>query len=236
MRLIKKIFILSQFHLWFYGLCKGIAANIELLPLLKKIKKINTLIDIGSNKGQFILLCLKVFPKIRIYSFEPIKEILKKQKNFFKFRKNIFYFNFGVGDKNKHINFFITNRIDSSSFLKINNFKNYNKNYDIIEKRKLKITKINTIFKKKKLIKPILMKIDVQGYELEVLKGASKILTKIDYILLEVSKNQMYKTQPLENEIIKFLKVKRFIILDKGKWTRIVNTNFYQRDILLKRK
>ncbi len=80
------------------------------------------------------------------------------------------------------------------------------------------------------------MKIDVQGYELEVLKGASKILTKIDYLLLEVSKNQMYKTQPLENEIIKFLKVKRFIILDKGKWSRIVNTNFYQRDILLKRK
>ena len=233
---MKKIFILSQSYLWVYGLFMGVAANIELLPLLYKIKRINTLIDIGSNKGQFILLCLKFFSKIKVYSFEPIKEILKKQKKFFKFYTKIFYYNLGVGSINKHSIFFITNRIDSSSFLKINNVKNFSKNYDITEKRKIKIATLDRILGKKKLDRPILMKIDVQGYEFEVLKGASKILRKIDYLLLEVSKNQMYKTQPIENKIINFLKKNSFIILDRGKWTKIVNTNFYQRDILLKRR
>ena len=104
MKFLKKIFILSQNFLWIYGLFKGVAANIELLPLLKKIKKINTLIDIGSNKGQFILLCLKFFPNPIVYSFEPIKEIFKKQKNFFEFKKKIYAFNFGIGNKNKNLN------------------------------------------------------------------------------------------------------------------------------------
>tara|TARA_A100000164_G_scaffold374039_1_gene406358 strand:+ start:905 stop:1045 length:141 start_codon:yes stop_codon:yes gene_type:complete len=46
MRFLKKILILSQSIIWIYGLLRGVAANIELLPLLKKIKKVNTLIDI----------------------------------------------------------------------------------------------------------------------------------------------------------------------------------------------
>ena len=70
MRLLKKIFLLSLSPLWICGLIKGVAANIELLPLINKIKKLNTVIDIGSNKGQFILLCLKFFPKIKIYPCE----------------------------------------------------------------------------------------------------------------------------------------------------------------------
>ena len=53
MKILKKIFILLQSKLWFYGLLNGVAANIELKNFLKKINSINTLVDIGSNKGQF---------------------------------------------------------------------------------------------------------------------------------------------------------------------------------------
>ena len=142
MRFLKKIFILSQSFLWIYGLFRGVAANIELLPLIKKIKKINTIIDIGSNKGQFVLLCSKYFPKAIIYSFEPIKELVKKQKNFLHFKKKIFFFNCGIGSKNKDFNFLITKRTDSSSFLTINKLNNYNKDYFVKEKRNIKIRKL----------------------------------------------------------------------------------------------
>ena len=234
MRLLKKTLILSQSLLWFYGLLKGVAANIELLPLVKRIKKINTLIDIGSNKGQFILLCLKFFPKIKIYSFEPIKEILERQKNFFKFKK-MNTFNFGIGNKKKNLNFFITKRKDSSSFLTFNASDHYNSDYLSIEKRSIKIRKLDQILKNKNLIRPILIKIDVQGYELEVLKGAIKILSKTDYLLVEVSKNRMYNKQAVEKDVINFLKNKKFVILKSSKWVRIKNTKFIQRDILFKK-
>lgn len=236
MRFIKKISILFQNFLWCYGVFKGVAANIELLPFIKKIKKINTLIDVGSNKGQFILLCIKFFPNLLIYSFEPIKEALIKQKNLLSFKNNIYFYNTGIGNKNKIINFFITNRADSSSFLTINKSKNYNKNYYVKEKRKIKIQKLDQILNNKKLIKPVLIKIDVQGFELEVLKGSKKILPNIDYLLLEVSKNQMYNKQAIELEIINFLKKEKFRIMESSKWKKINNTEFMQRDILFKRK
>ena len=53
-----------------------------------------------------------------------------------------------------------------------------------------------------------------------------------DYILLEVSKNEMYKNQPKEGKIINFLRKNNFKIFKSNKWTTIKNTNFEQRDIL----
>ncbi len=235
MRLLRKIFILSLSPLWLYGLTRGVAANIELLPLINKIKKLNTIIDIGSNKGQFILLILKFFPKIKIYSFEPIKEFFEKQKNLFNFRGNILFFNYGIGSKNKNLNFFITERADSSSFLTINKLGSYNNDYLVKEKRNIKIRNLDQILKNKNLKKPALIKIDVQGFELEVLKGAKQILTKVDYILLEVSKNRMYHKQPIEREIVNFLKRKKFKPSKALQWLKIKNTNFMQRDILFER-
>ena len=77
----------------------------------------------------------------------------------------------------------------------INSSGNYNNDYFVKEKRNIKIRNLDQILKKKKLIKPILIKIDVQGFELEVLKGAKQILSKVDYIILETSKNRMYNKQ-----------------------------------------
>ena len=75
MTLVKKILALMRYKLWFKGLLNGIPATIELEKLLKDIKVPETIIDIGSNKGQFILLMEELFPNKMVYSFEPIIEI-----------------------------------------------------------------------------------------------------------------------------------------------------------------
>ena len=59
---------------------KGVSPLFELSKLLKKINTIETLIDVGSNKGQFILITKKFFPNISIHSFEPLNEELSIQK------------------------------------------------------------------------------------------------------------------------------------------------------------
>ena len=77
---------------------------------------------------------------------------------------------------------------------------------------------------------------DVQGYELEVLKGSNNLLKITDYLLLEVSENEMYQNQPTEKIIIEYLKDLNFNIFKANDWLNIKNTNFNQRDVLFYKK
>jgi len=181
------------------------------------------------------ILIEKMFPGRTAYSFEPIKEMMDKQKKFFSFKKNIYFYNFALGSEASLKNFFITLRKDSSSFLKINEVNNQNKNYNIKENRPIQINTLDDCFENKNIKQPILIKIDVQGYELEVLKGSELMLKQTEYILLEVTESEMYKTQATEELIIKFLKKFNFRVMKTSKWNFIKKTNFKQRDILFKK-
>ncbi|MDA9839113.1 FkbM family methyltransferase, partial [Candidatus Pelagibacter sp.] len=81
-----------------------------------------------------------------------------------------------------------------------------------------------------------LIKIDVQGYEFEVLKGSSDILKQTKYIIIEVSENEIYKGQCLAYEIIEHLKNINFIITKETKAYKISGSEFKQRDILFTNK
>ena len=163
-----KLFKIIKNKTWRKGLLRNIAANIELENLVKDLN-FETVIDVGSNKGQFILLIEGIYKNKKIFSFEPIEYILKKQIEFFKNNKNIFFYNFALGSNSKFKKFYITKRKDSSSFLKVENSKN--KDFKIIEEKNVEIKTLDETFSKINLISPILLKIDVQGFELEVLKG-----------------------------------------------------------------
>ena len=183
---------------------KGVSPVFELDPLLRVLPKINNLIDIGSNKGQFALLARSHFPNLKIYSFEPLKEELKKQKEILG-NNNISYFNFALGDTIKNIKINIVSRRDSSSIL--NPIEKYSQDYKKISVRSIHVDKLDNILKNKNLKSPNLLKIDVQGYELRTLKGAKNSLKKIDYIIIEISYMKMYENQVLAKDLKKFLSV-----------------------------
>ena len=236
MNFLKKIYNLCKSKIWLKGMLSGIYATIELKELIKGIKTPETIIDIGSNKGQFILLIEKIYPNKNIYSFEPIKEMINKQKKFFAYKNNIIFHNVALGSSTTLKEFLITARMDSSSFLKIVSDKNKSKNYDIVENRNIQINTLDNLLINEKISHPVLIKIDVQGYELEVLRGANNLLKKTDYLLLEVSKNEMYQNQPIEKVIVEYLKNLNFDILKSNNWSKVQNTNFYQRDIIFYKK
>jgi hypothetical protein len=51
------------------------------------------------------------------------------------------------------------------------------------------------------------LNIDVQGYELEVLKGAKKCLENVYYIIVEVNRAELYQDCPMIGDIDDFLSV-----------------------------
>jgi FkbM family methyltransferase len=178
----------------------------------KEISKLNfkTVIDVGANNGQFATLILKTHPNSKIICFEPQIGPFKNLKKIFK-KNKIKLFRLACGSRNKTIMMNISNQDDSSSILDIGKNQihffpdTYLKKKEIIE-----VAKLKEVINLKKQIKPILLKIDTQGYELEVLKGSE--LKYVKYILIECSFIKFYKNQPLFKEIDKFLKKKNFYI------------------------
>lgn len=215
------------------GIFNNIAANIELESLINELD-FESVLDIGSSKGQFVLLVEKINPNKIIHSFDPITENIKKQKKFFKNRKNIFFHNYALGNNSVNQDFFITNRNDSSSFLKVK--KSNNNDYKILEKRTVPIKKLDQLYSNLKIAKPILVKIDVQGFELNVLKGFEKYLNNVKYLIIEVSDQELYKGQPLSKNLINYLNQRNFFKIKENSPSKINGLNVFQKDILFKNK
>lgn len=174
--------------------------NVENLK--KSFKQINTVIDAGANKGQFALAANYYFPHSNIFSFEPSKLAYKQIFRYLGNYKNIKLFNYGLGDVDGEIEFYEHTYDQISSFLKINP-TNSNPNYkdSKASTSKVIVKKLDDVIEEIELISPVLLKLDVQGFEDRVLKGALKSLKNIDYILIELAFEKLYEDQLLFNEM-----------------------------------
>ncbi len=163
---------------------------------------IKILLDIGSHKGETINVFLKNFNVKKIYSFEAsrsnyliLETNIKKIQNKY-FGCDINTYNIGVGNSNNDKKFYDLSDSNSSTFNKINKDSSY-------FKRKIKILSFffkKDFFVKENLIKQIrlidflsqnriqkvdILKIDTEGYELEVLKGLEDKINCINFIYFE---------------------------------------------------
>jgi FkbM family methyltransferase len=163
--------------------------------------KITSIIDVGSHFGEFIEPIVKNKKIKFFYMYEPQKEAFKILKNKFKNKKKFKLFNFAL-DKKSHSKKLYINKLSSSSTMTRYNqnsnylkFKNYllntNKNY--IKSYIVKTDTIDNHFKNK-ITRNFLLKLDVEGSEYNVLLGAKKILTKVDYIIIEKQFFNLYRT------------------------------------------
>ena len=108
----------------------------------------------------------------------------------------------------------LAKKSDNSSLLEPTNL-----NKDLFNKTEIKSQEICFISKIKDEINTELykknwfLKIDVQGLEINVLKGANDLLEKFKYIYIELSFKEFYKSQILGWEIINFLENKKFKLI-----------------------
>ena len=79
-----------------------------------------------------------------------------------------------------------------------------------------------------------MIKLDVQGYEMQVLMGASKLLNKIDYVIVEISTKKIYHNQINYINILNYLSKKKFKLIKVYNKVKLKD-NIYQADYFFKK-
>jgi len=148
-------------------------------------KKLDIIFDIGSNIGQTHKAFKQDFPKSKIYCFEPINKTFEVlQKNIMDVDKNAILENFAFGESigEKEVSLF-----DEWDVLNSLNDSLMNKSKDAT-KQTVSIDTVDNYCLNKNIKKIDLLKIDTEGYELNVLKGTDKLLKSknVSFILCEV--------------------------------------------------
>jgi FkbM family methyltransferase len=119
--------------------------------------------------------------------------------------------------------------LESSSLLKEEEGQHCDGNQLAVE-----VTTIDQICTEWNLDSPIVIKIDVQGYELEVLKGATETLTKTDVVIVEISLFHFYKRSPTLCEVLIFMEKHGFAPYDfVGQLYRPLDNALAQIDVVL---
>jgi FkbM family methyltransferase len=172
-----------------------------------KSLKIDTVLDIGANTGQFTKTILALLPNANIYSFEPLPDCFEQLQEFASKHSNIKTFNAGIGDESGVISFERNEYSPSSSFLKIND--THKQAFIFTEKSstvEVKIEKLDDITQNIDLGKYLFIKIDVQGYEDKVLKGGEETINKAKVVIVETSFVPLYESQPLFDDVYSVFK------------------------------
>ena len=167
----------------------------------------DVLLDVGASIGKFSIDFLKINPDLIVYAFEPIPESYAILKNTLKAFKNIHYFNTAVGNEDGNIGFNLSSHHTSSSVLKMSEtHKTAFPESSGVNITQVKISKLDSLIDVSELKeKRALLKIDVQGYEFEVLNGATEVLKEVDILITELSFIELYKGQKLFDEVYRKL-------------------------------
>lgn len=179
----------------------------EVLHHLLKFKfNPKTVIDVGVATGTFELY--KAYPESKHLLVEPLSEFEGSLIEITKKYRAIYVLG-AAGEKNGFININVHKDLLGSSI-----YKEAEGRYVDGYTKKVRLLKIDDICKEKKLNGPYLLKIDTQGSEILVLKGARRVLRDTDAVILEAHFYQFFKKGPQFYDIISFMKRSDFVVYD----------------------
>ena len=208
-RLRKISYILKSKRLFSSLLFDQVLAATEHHPILSI--GFRTVTDIGANRGQFALAAKKWSPDAKVVAFEPLPTAAFKFRKLFHQDEDIILHQVAIGPINGETTLHVSASDDSSSLLPISQLQEtLFPGTQEVGRMTVKIGRLSDYVTAEDIIAPALLKIDVQGYELEALRGCEDLLSCFQYVYTECSFRELYSGQALAYEVIDWLWEKGF--------------------------
>lgn len=190
-----------------YALPKTVNEKISKVILKKYLPANPVIIDCGAHDGSDTVELVRLFKNATIHSFEPITPLFEKLKAHSSTLKNVYAYQLALSNNNGWSEFHVSEGESdgSSSLLKpLEHLKDHPKT------KFNKTIQVQTITlddwsDKYNIAKVDLLWLDMQGFELNMLKASNRILRTVKVIHTEVSTRETYKGVPLYAEYRTFL-------------------------------
>jgi FkbM family methyltransferase len=177
------------------------------------------IIDVGANVGQFAVACAKIFPSVAVHSFEPLPHCLKQLDRNVTGLGGVRVYPVALGEQDGEVTMHVNSHSHSSSILGLG--ERHRKAFPDareIGTIRVPVSTLDRELESVSLENPVLLKLDVQGYEPQVLNGATETLKRVDYVLLETSFRPLYEGEKTFTEIARTMEERGFEFLRPVAW------------------
>jgi len=171
------------------------------------------IMDIGAAWGAFTETCMTVFPSARYLAVEPLEEQRPKLAALTRKYPNIQFVMAAAAAKAGTVTLQVHPDLEGSSLLLEQDIAGVNG-----VPRTVEAVTLDGLAAQFGLSGPYLLKLDVQGAELAVLRGAPAVLAAAEYVLLEVSLFEFFEGGPVLTEVVDFMHAGGFTVYDVSGW------------------
>jgi len=231
----KKLFYCAT-HPWCWQpLRHGVAPSMDQAAMLRGLD-FDLLLDAGANKGQFTLMATHVRPTAGVHAYEPHPGEANTFRSIHGNNPQVTLHEMALGEEEGTAKLIISKRTDSSSLLPAAKTLSdlFNGTEPSGETCTVRVAPLDACPLHWQSARRALLKIDVQGYELSVLKGAHQALKHCAYVYVESSDIVLYEGQALFDEVRAFLEGEGFVLKSRSH-EDIIDGKLIQADYLFER-
>ena len=183
----------------------------QLFERIKSLADIRTVLDVGANQGEFARYSADCFPNAAIHCFEPLPVCQPLLQAVAARYSQIKIHPVALGEKNGTVEMFENDFAPSSSLLPMQD-RHRELWPKTIGTKKIQVTMetLDGIAAKSPLASPIFLKLDVQGFEMSVLRGATQVLRQTAVAMMEVLFEPLYEGQADFRELLNFMAERGF--------------------------
>lgn len=233
-RIRKLAWVLPRPTAWAH-LRRGVVPSVEHIGLIRRLAP-SFVIDAGANKGQFSLAVRSVSPSTEIIAFEPLVDAGAVLQTGFHGDPKFSVRTVALGASHDRVGLYVTASDDSSSLLPVGpqQVKLFPSSR-VIGHQEVTVESLDSQMENVELPSDTLLKIDVQGGEFALLRGASETLKRISHVYVELSFVALYDGQSLASEVIGLLATEGFQLCDVANVSRTRGGEAVQADFLFER-
>jgi len=183
-----------------------VAAGVEHARVLRNLGPVAAVVDVGANRGQFALAARHCFPEARIVSFEPLAEPAARWRAVFAGDERAELIEAAVGPEPGDAQIHVSARDDSSSLLPITERQSaLFPGTAETGTATIRVIRLSDALPAAGIESPALLKLDVQGFELQALAGCEDVLQRFAWVYVECSFVELYAGQPFVDAVIAWL-------------------------------